>query len=71
MWMCAWMCVVPARAVCIGVAGCQEGKGEEFLADAERELKRFAPFSGREKKETAAGLLMKAGNSFKTSKRCT
>ncbi len=39
--------------------------------DAEAELARFAPFSGREKKETAAGLLMKAGYVCKTGKQCT
>jgi hypothetical protein len=49
----------------------QEGKGEEFLAEAEKELKRFAPFSGSSKKETAAGWLMKAGNAFKATKKCT
>ena len=48
----------------------QEGKGEEFLAEAEKELRRFAPFAGSTKKENAAALLTKAGNAFKATKRC-
>jgi len=46
-----------------------EGRGEEFLKQAEDELKRFAPFSGTAKKAAAAALFTKAGNAFKSVKQ--
>ena len=48
----------------------QEGTGDDFMAEAQKELKRWTLFSAETKKENALALFMKAGNAFKASMRC-
>lgn len=48
-----------------------EIKAEEFIASAEKALKRFSIFSTSAKFEDACEAYEKAGNQYKIAKKCT